>query len=759
MKKNRVLTWAKDARTRVVKQADLDTASMASVRLLTWKDEELVSVHIDPATSSEEVIGHVPILELIARETDAKCELASAVLEVERQWNLPDLDNSEVLDTLAVAYGTLSDLVVDAHAHLGHLKCIDSTAVHSPFRAVHHRSGVIPCMLETSELQKERFSLSTGARILVEPVRQVASVDAVEKAASRYGMSVENRPMLKPGAEPDSVAQQLVYWSKKMLRKDGYHVRVVFVRDGSGNWRPMGFAPAARSEKHVAIRLLAQFVRRTGADAIIDIGEIWLTEIEREIGNRDSSAERRHRRDALQVLVATRNGLLRLYTTPFSKGPFGGIKLEDTRVNDEDRLSLRYLYPVFKVWSDQGTQRGPDGKNRIWLWEPDPLDRCYCGSDRRFGICCGAVLRRYSMSDLEARGREAMARSDLAEAERCAQAAVAQYVIWMKRHTVSSQHVDGDLHEKLLDVDVPAVEAYVRCLDRVFELSGRRADLVARLRYLSEIVGIPEVRVRLIAIAAERLYEIGTRAEAAAELDRIENLEEATDSTALRVAAQVFNRDHEDCSQLLRKAADCARNEHERFTIELELANGYRQSDRVEDAVRIVDMVIGETQGKEELVAPRVAALDLRWRISGEDRDFLNAKRELEGCDGAHMKARLLSMLVDHGDWKDAMEVAFDDGIGEDVIVQMRRVEILVNVNRVEEARQLVRKIPTEQVEGRLRLPYAHTMGFVALHAGDSELAAKAAETLRSIESEEGLLPSESAKMLGALDQVGMNST
>ena len=758
MKASSVLVWAKDARTRVVKQADLDTVSTATVRLLTWKDDELIRVPVDPATSSAEVVNHLPIVQLIASEADPKCDLSSAVLEVERQWNLPDLNNREVLDALAAAYGLLSDLVVDAHTQLRRLGCIDNTVPHAAFRAVYHRSGAIPCMAETSEFRKERFSLSTGKPIVVDTVRRMTTVAAAERAAARYGMSIDNRPKLQRGADPDSVAKNLVYWSKKMLRKDRYHIRVVFVRDGGGNWHPMGFAPSARSEKHISIRLLAQFVQKTGADAVIDVGEIWFTELKKSRETQDYSGEDSSSRgEALQVLAATRDGLLRLYITPFSRGVFGGIKLEDTHVTDEDRPALRYLYPVFKVWADQGTRAGPDGKRRVWPWEPDPLDRCYCGASRRFGACCDPILRRHSMDELPDLGNEALSRSDLDDAERFAQAAVAQYVIWVRQHTVPTKHVASDLHRKLVVVDVPAMEAYVRQVDHILEFSGRGADLVARLRYISEAVGVSEVRVRLIAIAAKRLFEIGTAAEAAAELDRIDNFEAVTDSTALRVAAAVFDRDHEECCRLLRKAMECADNERDRCAIELDLANECRRSDKTEEAVEVVDGVIARTQGKEELAVARTAALDLRWRISGSDSDFHNARRELEGRQGVHVDRRLLGMLVDHGDFEDAQELLSDRVTKGDVVAQMLRIEILLGTNRTEEAVELLRELPTDRIGERLRLRYAHTMGLVALRAGDAELAATAAGVLRCIDTEEGGLAREWATMLDALDAAKMN--
>ncbi|MCY3821693.1 MAG: hypothetical protein OXH52_20455 [Gammaproteobacteria bacterium] len=157
MKASSVLSWSKEARNAVVKQGELHTASTATVRLLTWKDDELTRLSIAPETSSEALLSTLPVIDLIAKVSIPSGDLSSAVLELERQWNLPNFRNREVLDALAAAYGLLSDLLVDAHASLGRLDCIDDRSPHPSFRATHHRSGTLPCMTATAELRKERF--------------------------------------------------------------------------------------------------------------------------------------------------------------------------------------------------------------------------------------------------------------------------------------------------------------------------------------------------------------------------------------------------------------------------------------------------------------------------------------------------------------------------------------------------------------------------------------------------------------------------
>jgi hypothetical protein len=140
---NSALKWIKDARNQVVKQGDLETESTATVRLLTWRDYPIATVPVAPSTSSEILLNNLPILE------------------IGRRWSLSDFENREVLDVLDAAYGTLSDLVKDAHIQVGQVDCISQSSPHPSFRAVRHRAGTIPCMVSNSELRKERFELAS----------------------------------------------------------------------------------------------------------------------------------------------------------------------------------------------------------------------------------------------------------------------------------------------------------------------------------------------------------------------------------------------------------------------------------------------------------------------------------------------------------------------------------------------------------------------------------------------------------------------
>ncbi len=70
-------------------------------------------------------------------------------------------------------------------------------------------------------------------------------------------------------------------------------------------------------------------------------------------------------------MVATREGVLQIHLTPFTRGPFGGIKLSETRQID-DKFGL-YLEPVINVWRKQGIDTDPDGKAKRRTWSPTAL--------------------------------------------------------------------------------------------------------------------------------------------------------------------------------------------------------------------------------------------------------------------------------------------------------------------------------------------------------------------------------------------------
>ena len=745
-----VSRWIKDTRNLVVKQGELEAASTARVRLLTWKDDVLAEVPVAPDISPDVLLKNLPLWDLIRQTRVPAGDLASAVLEIERRWCVPGFENREVLDVLASAYGLLSALVLDAHVHLSAVECIDTESSHPIFRSVHHRAGTIPCMTSNAESRKQRFDHSTQTELVPDLVSlPAADASSFEMAARRYGLGTEDRAAPWQQTDPVMIAEKTVYWSKRVLQRDKSHVRIMFIRDGSSRWHQVALFASSRSEKHILMRLVAQYVDRTGADALIDVAETWTipAQAAREVSDLNRLQDVRGREEALQVLVATREGILRTYSTPFSRGLFGKIKLLPTQISNARHSDIAYLHPVFKIWVKQGRLTLPDGETvRRWVWEPDPLDTCCCGGPLRFASCCAPVLLEHrDVEALRRQGHEARKRLDPIDVKRFAQAALAQYVIWIRQHTAPTRDIAERLHRDLVAVDIPALDEHVRNLRSALEANHQLDDLVPKLRNISQIVGVPEISVHVVGLAAREMFHAGKQAEATAELDRLGDLDKIRDPLVLLLAARLFDRDDAECGRLLRRAVDGPQSDGERSFYELQLADHYRRSGRRSDALSIVDGVIRRCEGSQDLALAK--AFESRWRLTDDASDFRAAKRTLESLSDLESKRDLAVMLIDHGDLEEAEQQLADSLRSGDQVARLLTVDIRLRQNRAEEARDVLNELPRHEVQRRLLLPYAYSIGLVALATEDDGLCDTARSTFREIESEEGELVSPFREM------------
>jgi hypothetical protein len=726
-----VATWVKNSRNRVVKQGELETNSTAVVRLVTWKDDILAEVEVPPLTPSSLILENVPLLKLIGEAKVSPGNAADAAVAIERRWSVPELDGREVLDALAHAYGLLSELVLDAHMHLGRSTCIASSEGHSHFVSKYHRTGVLECMAVAAESRTTRFTLGGDAMVPATVARP--SHVTQSDAAARYGLGYGDRVADWEKMDPLLVAARVLFQAKRTLRRDRFHSRIIFIRDGMCRWHQLAFVARDRTEKHLIIRMVAAFVERVGGDALIDVGEVWTLSEEHAKNLTTPSLENvPGRGEALQVLVATREGALRAFDTPFTRGLFGGIKLQDTIVMENH--APYYLQPIIDVWRRQGVTKSKTGEHIRWLWEPDALDDCFCGSTRRFAECCKPTISVHGkQAELQVRFERAIAQRNSLEAEKYASAALAQYVIWIRQHTAPTRHVAKDLHRGLVEIDIPALEPHVRQLEEALEAGGRLEHFIDRLRHVSRVTGVPELSVRVTALAANHALKMGDRSTAVAELERLGDLDRVHDTLALLLAARIFGGNRADEKLFLDRAIASATSAPERAFAELQLSRHLvREGDAVK-ALRIIDGLLASARGKPEMEGLLADALLLRWQVSQTDEDFVAAKQGLEGLADAEHRRDLAVLLIQHGQYGEAMRILepADEG---DSMAAVLRIEVLLRSNKSQEAKETFAKIDRGKVPRHLEHPYVHTMALVALATGDVDLQRSALKEFQALQ-------------------------
>jgi len=731
MKADPILGWLKEARNIVVKQGVLETSSTAVVKLVTWRDDVLVESSIPPDIPPSLILRNVPLLELVSNTHLLPGDLEHAAIVIERRWSVPDLRGREILDALAQGYGLLSDLVLDAHIKLGETGCISSNEPHPHFRSTYHPSGTLLCMIVDSERRSRSFRLQTGQEI--EMVRMVSPGVDPTIAAKRYGLHQMSRMADWQMSDPLIFAEKVLFTAKRILRKDKVLSRMAFIRNGRGKWHQVVLLASNRTEKHLLMRMIARYIESEGGDAIIDVNEVWMLPPD-DAAVKAHFGDARHvpgRGEALSVLVATRQGILKSYITPFTRGPFGGIKLNDTV---EIEGYPYYLKPVIDVWQIQGTTYSPEGKRIKRLWEPDPLDTCFCGGPRRFAECCKQQLDMPNWKGNMTREiDEAIALCNSARFEQLARAQLAQYVIWVKQHTSPTRHVAPELHRMFVEVDVSALTAHVRKLGEALMANGHSDSFLPQLRHIAKVIGVPELSIRITALAAQWSFVNGDYLTAVEEMETLGDLESLKDPLALILAVRVMNLPAHKQTHLLRIASSTSREEYERRLAELELATQLADSGERDEALRRIDSVITDLTTEGGYEDFRAAATILRWDITKDEEDFSAAKSVLERTTNSEHPQHPAAILIDHGDYDEAERILSDAVAAGDPDAQLLIVHAHLRANRIGSARDLLLMIAPVNVTSSLQFPYAVAYALVALASEDENLKKAAACLFRNL--------------------------
>jgi len=744
--------WLINARNIVVKKGDLEITSTALVKILTWKDEVLAESQVPPGADTSVILDSIPFLDLLQGAETPMPDLKDAALEIERRWSVAELNGKEILETLAGVYGLLGDVVLDAHAQLNQLECIPIDPSHADFRSAYHLTGTLECMAMGREARTQRMKLASGERYDVVTEAAAVSEDDLKQAPKRYKLGEDHYPSVWQSSDPVVIAENILARAKEILKKDKYHLRIMFIRDGYGHWHQTVVNAADRTEKHILMRVTASFVERVGADMLIEVSESWMLpstashELEvHEIQDAPSRFE------VLQVLIVTREGIRRTYVTPFVRQPSGEIELKDTE--ELDAKSLRYLAPVFEVWKRQWTRTLGDGRQIRKVWEPDSLDACFCGSSKRFIECCKPMMDRVRASDsIQQDIQTALESGDTATAEQLARASLAQYVIWIKQHTAPTRTVAESLHRTLVSIDVLALQAHVHQLDKTLKANNHADLFIPTLDRLSKTVDVPEISVRLIAIVAQSLAESGDAPGAATKLEALGNLYKVNDAMALQLATELMDLSQDEVLSLLRRAIQVAYSEFERLSSRLGLTKHLLGFGDTESALREVDSTIADASANAANRLMLAEAMTMRWDITGEDEHFWEAKTILESLDPQQHWEPLARLLIEHGDYDGANDVLQKPLELGDIVAHLLAVDVQLRLGKSDYARQLFLELPEDSIDPKLQYPYGYTMGLVALAAGDPTLRVKAASLLRTVLQKTPALQ-HAKTLLGALEQ------
>jgi len=732
LKADKDAKWLVDNRNLVVKQGALQGASFASIRLITYREKAIARIKLPAALSSQSVIESDDFAKLLPQMRSSVTPEDDAVVAIEKMWSTPELPERELLDVLAGLYSSFADIVLSAHITLGSLACTSryddqSATQHRDFRLLYDRADRLRCMSDQVNDRTSFFRLNDLTQMIPATVEKTVSITAADVFA-RYGFNESQAMPAFEELDASAFAEKIVFTSKKMLRRDRNLTRIIWLRDGAGEWRQQIIVAANRAEKYLMMQRMASLVRETGCDAVIEVGEVWTA---------DAAAFPNHpnpvlenfigRGEAISVMLATREGLIRRFSTPFTRGVAGGIKLSDTV--EADSFHAYDLEPIIKVWN---IQRRPakDSARRISVWEPDALDSCPCGADKPFGTCCKdqlAAVGKRDGHDVEA----LIAEGNIPEAEKLARRIIARYAIWIRQQTASWLHGDRKLARQIIPTDALAIEAQTAWLETTALASGDIDSVLFTYRRLQEILGVPALVRRMVALAARWLIRNGRTEEGLLELDLLGKIERSNDWLALTISAQHGRHDKDFEITLLKEAVNAALGPEERSVAYRNLAYCYYGARRREDSLETI-RVLNAMQEADPDVARTLVIL--KWMNTAEAQDFDEAFAIMKSEDDQEQIYRWGALLMDRNLPEPALELMKPLVEEDHLFGTILSIECYLRIGDKQIAYDTFQRLKPETLTDlESQCAYAHVQALMVFLGGREELRSKSIEDLKSL--------------------------
>ncbi len=299
-----LLRWLVEARNTIEKQGDLESNSFVRA--------EIVASYLDDGPTSEvpaHLFDNIKImLDNIPENALGDHIKRNGALRIERRWVASNLPEYELLDAIAIAYGKIAELVHDAHRQIG----LD------PPQTIHGDDGKsydlpsmgwrYPCMIDHQEPRALVISLADGQEVSFETKSHKidASPENVAEIFDRY----KGNPFAGLNRDPKNdfdIAETFLSAARRVFLNDGYHDSImIFLRDH----RPIKVSKIVVDtvqQKYLLMRQLATEVIKTGADAVILIGEVWTARAD-QLRPYERPVELQERREGLALHMASKLG-------------------------------------------------------------------------------------------------------------------------------------------------------------------------------------------------------------------------------------------------------------------------------------------------------------------------------------------------------------------------------------------------------------------------------------------------------------------
>jgi hypothetical protein len=392
MKSDKVMRWLVDARNRIEKEGDLNAASFIRARLIVSYLDNGPSIEVpsDLFKNVAELLGSTKSIAL------QKHIHENGTLLIERRWKENSLPDLELLDAVSHGYGVLSAVVADAHHQIGSTPPLVTHLKGHPLDPQAF-GGKLPCMTIPTEPRQLLISLRDGSRMSMARGRVPYDADQAEASAKRYGFDQNTFNALKPKSAKVLIAKYFEM-AREIFLVDGYHKTFLIPIKDLEYVGLYEIQARDQREKYLLMRRLASEVKAFGADAILMVGEVWMSKAE-TLTPYQRPSESPQRSEALMASIATKGAENFRYCAKIIRNG-NHVKLENTVVSENEPQFI--FSPFYAEWGNpvpekwilaeeqifsryKSTQLGTQSRRGAKIGRNSV---CPCGSGLKFKRCC-----------------------------------------------------------------------------------------------------------------------------------------------------------------------------------------------------------------------------------------------------------------------------------------------------------------------------------------------------------------------------------
>ena len=771
MRADPLMRWMVDARNKIEKRGDLESHSIIRVEIIASYVDEGPRIDV-PAHLFE---GTTALLKGIPDDALGMHIRRNGIVRIQRRWFENTLPEYELLDAVAIYYGKLTELVHDAHRQMG----LD------PPQTVHDDTGTafdlpsmgwrFPCMIGHEGPRALTISLADGSKVEFETKHVSIKADAknLAEVLGRYGENAFEA-LRVDGKTDASLAAEYFALARTVFLRDGHHNSILLLVRDRIPIRTIEIRVENVQQKYVLMRQLADEVTKSGADAVVLIGEVWLAHAD-ELKPYERPADSPIRTEALALQMASKSAEPLDFIARISREK-EKISLGDVEKSEGKAAFLFAPFyqawgrPVPQEWTDAGRATVDAGrtavageKPRRKTHSPPPqfsLVRkgpCLCGSGLTFKRCCADRLP--GTDHISTWTRAFLKAGNFKQALQACRADIAQYTIWHKSHTEPMVREGMPKKGSVFEVDVRALGEMLDTLLLCHIKTEKMEEFPAVLERLRDnIKDVTWHRKITYFHAIYALWPDWDETSGRRELKKLGSLVEDDDVDTLQLYLDLFGdtlsftEKQTIIDRILnesKKLSDRLHYKGTRAVLYLTIGDPERADAELSDIINEVDTKHRADELSFHERYRLALALDFLGTIRRDD-SLLNRAvslyKDLLNADGlsANERAHLLGLAGDtyrhKADWESAKK-SFNQALDlrPSAIYKVFLCECLLQLHQPDHAAKMLAEVNRDDLEEAEDVDYAFVLATLAIQSGGRERLENAKSVLKSVHVQDSL--------------------